>query len=194
MVENIKFQLQTPRLLLKDLTTSDAQALIEYRSLPEVTQFQGWAPTSVEDGLQFIREDICHEMNQPDTWFQFGIFRREDQVMIGDLGMHFILDLPDDVEIGVTVAPAYQGKGFASEAVVCVLDFIFKTLGKSKAVASVDPKNHKSMALMKRVGFQLEGIKKNTVLFRGEWTDDAVFIMTNETWQNYQQNQPEHNW
>jgi RimJ/RimL family protein N-acetyltransferase len=174
--------LLSPRLQLKELTVVDAENLFRYRSLPEVTRFQGWAPTSVEDAVRFIENDICHEMNQPDTWFQWGILLREGQTLIGDLGIHF---LPDEstVEIGVTIAPEFQGRGLAAEAVACVMDFIFHTLHKSKVVASVDPMNEKSMALMCRVGFQLEGIYKNAVFFRGEWVDDAVFFMTRELWQ-----------
>jgi RimJ/RimL family protein N-acetyltransferase len=179
----LALSLQTPRLLLKGLMADDGAAFFGYRSHPEVTRFQGFAPETVEDAVRFIEEDICHEMNRPGTWFQWGIFLREGQTLIGDLGIHF---LPEEssVEIGVTIAPDFQGKGFATEAMGCVMGFLFDTLGKSKVVASVDPKNLKSMALMKRTGFELEGIYKNTVLFRGEWADDAVFSMTRKQWQN----------
>jgi len=182
VVENIVFQVQTPRLRLKGLTTTDGEALFRYRSCPEVTQFQGWAPTSVEDALRFIENEICPVMDTPDTWFQLGIFLREENILIGDLGIHFLPEA-STVEIGVTIAPEFQGNGYASEALLHVLGFLFRTLGKHKVIASVDPKNHKSMALMKSVGFQLDGIYKNAVKFRGEWADDAVFIMTRANWQ-----------
>lgn len=183
MAETITYQLQTKRLLLHRLTVPDADALFQYRSLPEVTRFQGFAPTSVEDAVRFIEEDICHEMNQPDTWFQLGIFLDEEKLLIGDLGIHF---LPEEsvAEIGVTIAPGFQSKGFAKEAVRGVLNFLFDVLHKSKVVASVDPENIRSMALMAGIGFQLEGINKNTVFFRGAWTDDAVFEMTAKQWHN----------
>jgi RimJ/RimL family protein N-acetyltransferase len=189
VAENMTYQLQTQRLRLKGLTVSDAEALFRYRSLPEVTQFQSWAPTSIEEAIQFIEEDTCHVMDQPDSWFQLGIFLNENQTMIGDLGIHFLAE-GSTVEIGVTVAPAYQGRGFAAEAVLRVVEFLFDTLHKNKVVASVDPGNIKSMKLMKRVGFRLEGIYKNTVLFRGEWTDDAVYTLSREEWQNLTQNRP----
>jgi RimJ/RimL family protein N-acetyltransferase len=178
----LKISLQTSRLSLKDLTIDDAAALFRYRSLPEVTRFQGFSPASEEEAVRFIKEDICHVLGQPDTWFQLGIFLREDNTLVGDLGIHF---LPGEstVEIGVTVAPGFQGRGLATEAVGCVMDFLFVTLHKSKVVASVDPENLKSMALMKGIGFRLEGIYEKAVLFRGEWADDAVFEMTAEEWQ-----------
>jgi len=186
--------LLSPRLQLKELTVVDAANLFRYRSLPEVTLFQGWAPTSVEDAVRFIENDICHEMNQPDTWFQFGIFLREEHKLIGDLGIHFLTgehqrdngqstkDQGGEVELGVTIAPTYQGRGFATEAVECVLDFLFDALHKIKVIASVDPNNQKSMALMAGVGFRLKGIYKDSVMFRDEWTDDAVFEMTLQQW------------
>lgn len=184
VTETNPLNLQTPRLLLKGLTTADAEALFAYRSLPEITRFQGWAPISVDEAVRFVEQDICHEINQPDTWFQIGIFLRENQTMIGDMGLHFLIgeQANNSVEIGITVAPGFQGRGFASEAVRGMLDFLFDTLQKKNVVASVDPQNESSMALMRRVGFQLEGIYKNSVLFRGEWADDAVFQMSRQQW------------
>jgi RimJ/RimL family protein N-acetyltransferase len=200
MSENNAFQfqisLQTSRLLLKELTATDAEALFQYRSHPEVTRYQGFAPTSVEEALHFIVEEICHVMDQPDTWFQLGVFLGKEQTLIGDLGMHFLpikvdsrsIDATDcvggEVEIGVTIGPGFQGRGFASEAIGCVLAFLFDTLHKSKVVASVDPKNQKSMALVASLGFTLKGIIENAVLFRGEWTDDAVFELTAKQWED----------
>lgn len=194
--QNVQLPIKSKRLLLKDLTVAEAEAVFQYRSLPQVTIFQGWAPISVAEVTRFIEEDICHTLNQPDTWFQLGIFMREGQALIGDLGIHFLYDDHQSdpshgtrgqgsvVEIGITIAPQFQGKGFATEAVGCGLDFLFDQLNISKVVASVDPKNQKSMALMENIGFHLKGIHKNAVLFREEWTDDAVFEMTPQNWRN----------
>jgi RimJ/RimL family protein N-acetyltransferase len=194
--ETKPFSLQTPRLLLKGLTVAEAKALFEYRSLPEITHFQGWAPTSVEEAVRFVEAEISHVMDQPDTWFQMGIFLADQQILIGDLGLHFIAGELDSssadstenantiVEIGITLAPAFQGRGFAAEAIRHVLAFLFGTLHKSRIIASVDPKNLSSMALMSKLGFQLEEVTRNSVLIRGEWTDDAVFAMTYKQWRN----------
>jgi RimJ/RimL family protein N-acetyltransferase len=193
MTDTQTFQLHTARLLLKDLTVDDAEALFAYRHLPEVTKFQGWMPTAVSDAVTFIKEDICHVMNQPDTWFQLGIFIFPDKTLIGDVGIHFFPEVfkeaqkPEPtgiVEVGITVSPAHQGKGYASEAILRILEFLFEELHKNKVIASVDPENKKSMALMKKAGFRLDGIYPKAVLFRGEWTDDAVFEMTANQWLN----------
>lgn len=193
MRETTKFSLKTPKLQLRALTVADAEALFQYRSLPEVTRFQGWAPATVEEVVRFVTEDVCHVMNQPDTWFQLGIFLNEDEVLVGDLGMHFwdeanssaTTDVEGQtgiVEIGITLAPQFQGKGLASEAVRVALDYIFNMLQKSQVIASVDPENQRSMALMQRAGFHLDGIYKNSVLFHGRMVDDAVFSMTAQQW------------
>jgi RimJ/RimL family protein N-acetyltransferase len=148
-------------------------------------------PLETEDAVRFVDEEICHVMDTPDTWFQMGIFLRDGQILIGDMGLHFLgtgdngeeSESPSDtVEIGITIAPDFQGRGFAAEAVDYGLTYLFETLGKEKVVASVDPLNEKSMELMKRIGFHLEGIHKDAYLFRGRWTDDAVFSMTRKQW------------
>lgn len=193
MAETTKFGLETPRLQLRALTIADAEGLFQYRSLPEVRCFQGWAPETVEEAFRFVVEDICHIMNQPDTWFQCGIFLRGNEVLVGDLGMHFLdgtissggnatVEPAGVVEIGITLAPQFQGNGFAAEAVRAALDFIFGTLQKQRVIASVDPENKKSMALMQRVGFHLEGVYKNSFLFHGRMVDDAIFSVTHQKW------------
>jgi RimJ/RimL family protein N-acetyltransferase len=176
--------LQTERTQLRALDSSDADALFGYRSLPEITRFQGWAPVTADEAKDFIDTQICHTLDQPGTWFQMGIFSLETKTLIGDVGLHFLEEEKDTVEIGITLAPLLQGNGFAQEVIQAVLSFLFETLHKNKIIASVDPDNLKSINLMERTGFRLEGIYQKAFLFRGEWVDDAVFILNRENWQN----------
>jgi RimJ/RimL family protein N-acetyltransferase len=167
--------------VLTQLRASDAEALFAYRSLPEVARHQGWVPVAVEDAVDFIRSIECVAFDSPGTWFQFGIRSRESGELVGDMGVHFQHDC-EQVEIGFTLAPSWQGRGLATEAVAGLLDHLFGTLGKHRVFASVDPRNAPSLRLLRRIGMRQEGHFVQSVRVRGEWTDDIVTAILTSEW------------
>jgi RimJ/RimL family protein N-acetyltransferase len=174
-------EITTARLLLSRLTAGDAEALFAYRSLPEVCRYQHWQPSRVEEAEDFIERQQRVGFDSPGTWFQLGARARESGRLIGDLGVHFVED-GGQVEIGFTVAPAFQGRGLASEAVVALLDYLFGPLGKHRVFASVDPRNEPSRRLLQRVGMRQEAHFLQSVRFKGTWTDDLVFAILASEW------------
>ena len=171
----------TDRLILTPLTAADAQALFAYRSLPEVCRYQSWEPTRQEDAISFIKGSGSAAFDTPGTWFQLGIRLRESHDLVGDLGVHFLHD-GEQVEIGFTVAPAFQGRGLGTEAVRGLIDYLFTVLGKHRVIASADPRNDASLRLLKRVGMRQEAHFLESVRFRGAWADDAVFAVLASEW------------
>lgn len=63
--------IKTKRLVLKALTDIDAEALFEYRSKPEIYQYQIWKPKQLEEVKDFIQK-YTREFNLAGTWFQLG--------------------------------------------------------------------------------------------------------------------------
>lgn len=47
-------EITTDRLTLSPQSASDAEGLFAYRSLPEVSRYQGWEPRSLADAQDFI--------------------------------------------------------------------------------------------------------------------------------------------
>lgn len=148
----------------------------------EVSQYQSWMPGSLDEAVAFINGLQSLAFGTPGTWFQLAIRPRESKPLIGDVGIHFPTDNPQQVEIGVTVAPDYQRQGFASEAVTGLLDYIFGSLRKHRVFASVDPRNQPSIALLKRIGMRQEAHFRNSLWINGEWVDDLVFAILRSEW------------
>lgn len=61
------------------------------------------------------------------------------------------------VEVLVALAPAVQGRGFATESLRAVLDHAFATLALAEVFAAVDVPNEASHRAMLRVGFRVLG-------------------------------------
>lgn len=176
------FVIQTPRLRLVSLAACDARALFEYRSDPEVSRYQSWEPRSIDEVSRFVEDLQSVAFDTPGTWYQFGIRLRDTDLLIGDMGVRFPLEDTRQAEIGITIAPSWQGQGFAVEAVNAMLAHLFTTSEKHRVFASVDPRNLASLALLKRVGMRQEALHLQSLFFKGEWVDDAVFALLQEEW------------
>jgi RimJ/RimL family protein N-acetyltransferase len=177
-------EIRTERLTLGSLHASDAQALYEYRSDPEVARYQTWQPGSVEDARVFIDGVQGVAVDTPGTWVQLAIRQQSNARLVGDLGVHFLPDDPRQVEVGFTVDPAFQGRGIGTEALTGLLNHLFGALHKHRVIASVDPRNVPSTALLRRVGMRQEAHFHESLWFKGEWADDLVFAILRSEWEH----------
>ncbi len=174
-------EILTPRLRLIRLTPADAAVVHAYRADPAVSRYQGFAPGPVADVVAFIAA-LADAFDTPGTWYQFGLRLRATGELVGDLGVRFLADDPDQAEIGFTLAPAHQRRGLATEAVKGALDHLFGPARKHRVFASVDPRNAPSVALLRRVGFRQEAHFRESVNVKGAWADDLVFGLLAREW------------
>lgn len=174
-------EILTQRLRLSQLVAGDALALFEYRSDPEVCRYQSFKPGSLTDAEDFIAGLQSNIFDTAGTWFQFAIRLRESGLVIGDIGAHFMSD-PRQVEIGFTVSPKYQGRGFGTESVSGLISYLLIDCGKHRIFASVDPRNVPSVKLLRRVGMREEAHFRQSLWFKGEWVDDMVFGVLGTDW------------
>ncbi|MBE1162910.1 GNAT family N-acetyltransferase [Dyella acidiphila] len=175
-------EFNTARLRLDGLRESDAGSLFQYRSDPAVARYQGWCPASTDEALDFIRTQQSISFDVPDSWLQLAIRLSDDDRLIGDLGLHLPADADGSYEFGVTLAPAFQGRGYAREAVGALLDFLFRTHGAHRVHASIDPRNLASAALLRSLGMRQEAHFRESLKMRGEWVDDVIFALLAREW------------
>jgi RimJ/RimL family protein N-acetyltransferase len=176
----------TERLVLRALRAEDAQTMFAYRSDPEIMRYQGWDPESLDDVRAFIADNALCDAFAPGSWRQFAIALRPDGAMIGDCGVHVPDDKPEQAEFGITLATAYQRRGYASEALRALLGLVFDTLEKHRAFASVDPRNAPSIALFERAGFRKEAHHVESLWLMGEWVDDVILAILAREWRSAQ--------
>ena len=178
-------QIDTARLRLDGLRPNDAEALFAYRANPDVARYQSWCPASVGEAADFIARQAGVSPDRPDGWFQRAIRVREGGGLIGDLGIHMPGDAEGSVEVGISIAPAFQAHGYASEALRAVFERVFAGLGRHRIQASVDPRNVASMALLRSLGMRQEAHFRESLWLHGAWVDDVVFAMLAREWPSH---------
>lgn len=177
-------EIATDRLTIGALRQDDAASFFRYRSAPAVSRFQSWAPRSLAEAMEFVAGFRRVEFGAPDSWFQLAIRLASSGALVGDIGVHFLVAESRQAEIGFTIAPLHQRHGYATEAVQAVIGYLFRPLDKHRVIASVDPRNEPSMALLRRVGMRQEAHFKQSLWFKGEWVDDVVFAVLKSEWVN----------
>jgi RimJ/RimL family protein N-acetyltransferase len=163
---------RTERLTLRRFTPADAERFAAYRSDPEVARYQSWeAPMPLADARRTVERFAAGDPEAP-GWFQCAVDL--DGVLIGDLGLNLHENLMQ-AELGYTLATEYQGIGYASEAVLGLLEHLFVERELHRVSAEADARNTASVRLLERVGFTREGLRLSNTWFKGEWTDDLLF-------------------
>ncbi|WP_105972264.1 GNAT family N-acetyltransferase [Streptomyces geranii] len=166
--------METARLRLRRFGPADASALAAYRSDPEVSRYQSWEPpVSLAEAGRLAVTLSAGDARAP-GWFQYAVERRDVPGLIGDVGVCRSED-GRQAELGFTFAPEFQGRGYASEAVGRVVEFLLVEEGLHRVSAGCDGRNARSARLLERVGFRREGHLVRSTWMKGEWTDDVLF-------------------
>lgn len=166
--------LSTPRLRLRRFHAADAPVLAAYRSDVDVARYQSWsAPVPSDEATALVAGFAAGDPRRP-GWFQYAAERIVDHQLVGDIGVRLDDNLRQ-ADIGFTLAPAHQGRGYATEAAGRLLDHLFADRGLHKVSAECDARNTASAALLRRLGFRQEGHLRAHTWIKGEWTDDLLF-------------------
>ena len=174
--------LVTDRLTIRRFGVADVPAFAAYRSIPQVARYQSWdTPFGEERARRFVASLATSHPDTPGEWYQFAVTETSSGRLLGDLAA-----APESdhrlVRIGFTLAPHAQGRGFASEAVTALLDYLFHTRGKHRVAADCDPRNLASVALLERIGMRREAHHLRSVWWKGEWTDELLYAVLADEW------------
>ncbi len=172
----------TARLVVDALRPDDAEALFHYRADPVVARYQGWGPASIREAREFIDAQQALTPDMLGCWVQRAIRLHADGPLIGDLGIHVPAAREESVEFGITIAPAQQRHGYASEAARMLLAHVFGQLDRHRVHASVDPRNLASMAMLRGLGMRQEAHHRESLWLHDEWVDDVVFALLGSEW------------
>ncbi len=173
--------LETPRLILRPLDPSDADAIFHIQSDPDVTRYLGRdADTTMEPTLR--RLQLVFDGIREHSGIRWGIVRRDDPtVLMGTVGFwkwnkpHFY------AEIGYELGSAFWRKGYMTEAIRAALRFGFDHMELHRVEANIDPENKGSRRVVEKLGFAQEAVLRQNWFYDGKFTDSIIYgILNNE--------------
>lgn len=103
-------------------------------------------------------------------------------MLIGGMASPSISTDSSQAEIGYWLADGYTGRGYVTRASRAVIDYLFGTLGLHRIEIQAVTENLPSRAVAERLGFTLEGIKRESSWVDGGYRDHALYSLLNHEW------------
>jgi RimJ/RimL family protein N-acetyltransferase len=150
-------ELQTDRLVLRELTPEHAADGFRLYSDPRVAKYLGGTPPiSIEDEA---RRFAGHHERYWETrgYGLMAVFQKSDDAFVGICGhLHWEIDGVHEVEVAYALLPEYWGKGYATEAARALAQDAFDRLGCERVISLVMPQNAASANVAMKNGMHLD--------------------------------------
>lgn len=170
------FYLTTQRLVLRQLETSDAEAIYAYAKNPNVSRYTLWEPhRSVEDSLAFIQGYAMgfYSKGVPEP---LGIALKDDpSKIIGTVGCFWVSQPARCMELAYALSEDHWGRGYTTEASLALMGYCFKEFSLKRIQARCKVENTASAKVMEKVGMTLEGTLKSSVFHRNRFWDMHIY-------------------
>lgn len=168
--------LETKRLLLRQIATDDVNEVLELRGNPETMKYipRPLAKTA-EDALVHIKmidDKIIN--NEGINW---AITLKGTTKLIGIIGHYRIQPENHRCEIGYMILPQYNGQGIVTEAIKVVLAYGFDDLQMHSIEAVIDPDNIASERVLQKNGFTKEAHFLENELYEGKFCDTVIYSL-----------------
>lgn len=147
--------LETERLTLREITTDDAEFLLQLLNEPSFIENIG------DRNVRTIAEAAGYALNGPIASYKqhgFGLYLvvlRETGAPIGICGLVKRESLPD-ADIGYAFLPEFWGRGYALEATLAVKQYAFQRLKRKRLLAIVNPGNASSIKVLDKLGLRFD--------------------------------------
>jgi len=126
-------------------------------------------------GMKELEE--WYDKPRPDEkWF---IIEKKNKSKVGQV---FYMPSGPCFEIGYRLLPKERGKGYCTEAVKIIVDYLFLTRSMVRIQAHTNPKNLASHRVLAKAGFQKEGQIRKPIFIRGAWQDGVLYGILREEW------------
>jgi len=115
------------------------------------------------------------------------IYRQEDirqEEIIGDISFSQVVRGGfQSCYLGYKVAQNHIRKGYCTEAIEAGIKFMFDDWNLHRIEANIMPRNEASKAVVRKLGFEEEGLAKKYLQIDDVWEDHVHFVKINANWQ-----------
>lgn len=178
------FQIETERLLLRDLCIDDFAHIHEYAVMPEVVRFMEWGPNTKEDTRRFLEECMEANAKTPRLDYELAIVLKSENKIIGGGGIHVSNRANNEGWIGYCFNQNYWGKGYATEMATAIVQFGFELLDLNRIFATTAPGNRGSQNVLTKLKMKHEGCMREHKLVRGSYRDTELYAVLKQDFQS----------
>ena len=160
-------RLESDRLILRNYEERDRQDFFEYMSMEYTAEHEDFDPLTFEESVQYLNSRIGNDRH-------LVVELKENGKVIGDLSCC-------EEEFGTYCISydfnvRFEKQGYATEACVTFIEYIFRVLNGRRIYAECNEDNANSIRLLKRLGFRQEGHFIEDVSFKKDSVGNLVYV------------------
>jgi [ribosomal protein S5]-alanine N-acetyltransferase len=167
-------ELETKRLLLREITKDDADSIFSCFSNEDVTRYYGQETLNNIEQAEALVGFFANSYKEK-RGVRWGIELKGYQGIIGTMGFNAWSPKHKRAEIGYEIHPEHWRKGYTFEAISKVIQYGFDEFGLTRIGAVVFMENKASIKLLTKAGFEKEGILRGYMYQNGEAYDTYVY-------------------
>ena len=173
--------INTKKLTLRRIESADAEMMFQnWVTDSEVTRYLRFQPhKDIEETREIIQ--IWLEDYKKENTYLWGICLRNGE-LIGTIGM-FINETDLKADIGYCIGRNWWGKGYVSEALKAVIDYMFTNTDIERIEAYHAAENPASGKVMEKAGMAHEGFAKHKYRNHNGFHDSNQYGIIREMWE-----------
>ncbi len=154
----MKFQIETERLLLRELRLTDLECMFELDSNPKVHKYLGNKPVETKDESLKMIESVISQYEERGIG-RWAAIEKSSGEFIGWSGLrlnneHNMNGFNEYYDVGYRLRPKYWGKGYATESGKEAIDYAFNVLKLSEIYATAHCNNMASHNALLKIGLK----------------------------------------
>ncbi|MCY7293081.1 MAG: GNAT family N-acetyltransferase [Ferruginibacter sp.] len=181
-MENFSFlpfkNLESQRLLLREITTDDVNEIFELRGNREAMKYIP-RPLCIttEDAMEHVK--MIQQKIETNEGINWAITLKSDNKLIGYIGHYRIKWEHFRSEIGYMILPKFNGQGIITEAIKLIVDYGFNEMKMHSLEGIIDPENAASARVLEKNGFAKEAHLRENEFFDGKFIDSVIYSLVN---------------
>ena len=171
--------IETPRLILRQFSAGDTQAMYDnWASDPEVTRFLSWPTHGSPEITNLVLSSWIDDYQKKD-FYQWAIVPKNNSDRpIGSISVIRMEEQEGCCEIGYCIGRNWWHRGITTEALDAVIAFLFREVDVRRVEARHDPNNPHSGGVMRKCGMTYEGTRLRAAQNNQGVCDVCIYAIT----------------
>lgn len=179
-------ELETRRLLLRQITPGDTEELFSLFSDDEVTEYMDIPSLTHIVQMEHLLLSMFERWDEQQS-IRWGIVTKHNNALVGTCGYNeWVREYGYRGEIGYELMKRYWGQGIMSEALRAIIAYGFEWMQLNRIQAMVTPGNDRSINLLRKLGFQYEGMLREYGYWKGRFWDLHSLSLLYSEWSAHQ--------
>ncbi|MGW3649044.1 GNAT family N-acetyltransferase [Streptomyces sp. NPDC000878] len=173
---SVKPVLTGEKTVLRPFTEADAEVIAEIVGDPEVIRF------TFEPGTEITMERLRSWYGSRTDRLDLAVTDRVTGELVGEVVLYEWDRAGRSCTFRTLLGPRGRGRGLGTEATRLIVAYGFERLGLHRIELEAWGYNHRALRVYEKVGFVVEGVRREVQLRDGEWADAVLMAMLDHEW------------